>query len=173
MSLHIIIDGYNLIRQSSKLSVLDNQDIQFGRDALIQDLVAYKKIRAHRITVVFDGTNAPSVSERRTRVSGIDIRFSARGELADQLINRMVLKSGAQAMVVTSDRAVADFAVHHGAAAISSQKFEDKLSMAAYMDAKGLETEDNEGWTPTTKKKGPNRRLKKKDRRIKAKTQKL
>ncbi len=39
MPIHIIIDGYNLIRQSSALSVLDNQDIQLGREALIDQLL--------------------------------------------------------------------------------------------------------------------------------------
>jgi hypothetical protein len=59
MSIHIIIDGYNLIRQSGYLSNLDLQDIQYGRQALIDMLAAYKKIKAHRITIVFDGTRAP------------------------------------------------------------------------------------------------------------------
>jgi predicted RNA-binding protein with PIN domain len=173
MALHIIIDGYNLIRQSSKLSALDRQDIQLGRNALIEDLAAYKRIKAHRISVVFDGANAPPASQRRNRLKGIEIRFSSSGELADQLINRMVLKAGPQAMVVTSDREVADFALHHGAAAISSPEFEDKLAMAAYMDTKGVETEASDGWNPTTKKKGPGRRLKKRARQIRAKAQKL
>ncbi|MCD4762468.1 MAG: NYN domain-containing protein, partial [Desulfobacterales bacterium] len=48
MSLHIIIDGYNLIRQSTTLSDLDGQDIQLGREALLNMLVAYKKIKHHK-----------------------------------------------------------------------------------------------------------------------------
>ena len=54
MPIHIIIDGYNLIRRSKKLSAFDVQDIQLGREALIDMLATYKKIKAHRITVVFD-----------------------------------------------------------------------------------------------------------------------
>jgi len=59
LSIHIIIDGYNLIRQSNSLSILDMQDIQLGREALVDMLAAYKKVKPHRITVVFDGTTAP------------------------------------------------------------------------------------------------------------------
>ena len=55
MSLHIIIDGYNLIRQSGQLSMLDMQDLQLGREALVDMLAAYKRFKAHRITVVCDG----------------------------------------------------------------------------------------------------------------------
>ena len=43
MSIHIIIDGYNLIRQSNRLSILDLQDIQLGRDALVDMLAAYNQ----------------------------------------------------------------------------------------------------------------------------------
>ncbi|MBU4258375.1 MAG: NYN domain-containing protein, partial [Proteobacteria bacterium] len=49
MSLHIIIDGYNLIRQSNTLSNLDGQDIQLGREALLKMLAEYKKIKHHKI----------------------------------------------------------------------------------------------------------------------------
>ena len=56
MSIHIIIDGYNLIRQSTTLSALDQQDIMLGREALVDTLAAYRKIKHHRITVVFDGS---------------------------------------------------------------------------------------------------------------------
>ena len=73
MSIHIIIDGYNLIRQSKQLSVLDLEDIQLGREALIDMLAAYKKIKAHRITVVFDGTRSPLLSLQRDRQKGITI----------------------------------------------------------------------------------------------------
>jgi predicted RNA-binding protein with PIN domain len=71
MSIHIIIDGYNLIRQSNSLSDLDRQDIQLGREALLDMLAAYQRIKRHMITVVFDGTNAPPFSQHENRVKGI------------------------------------------------------------------------------------------------------
>ncbi|MEJ2729524.1 MAG: NYN domain-containing protein [Deltaproteobacteria bacterium] len=80
MSIHIIIDGYNLIRQSSTLSALDQQDIMLGRDALIDMLAAYRKMKPHRITVVFDGSNSPLFSPQRNRQRGISMRFSRSGE---------------------------------------------------------------------------------------------
>jgi predicted RNA-binding protein with PIN domain len=65
MSIHIIIDGYNLIRQSTTLSTLDQQDIMLGREALVDMLAAYRKIKPHRITVVFDGRSSPVFSPQR------------------------------------------------------------------------------------------------------------
>ncbi len=52
MSLHIIIDGYNLIRKSNMLSSIDHQDIQMGREALIDILASYKKINRLNIGIV-------------------------------------------------------------------------------------------------------------------------
>ncbi len=92
MSLHIIVDGYNLIRQSEQLSVLDLQDIQEGREALQDILVEYRKTKGHRITIVFDGTNAVSVDSQRQRFRNIDVLFSRNGETADTVIKRMAAR---------------------------------------------------------------------------------
>ena len=49
MPLHLIIDGYNLIRQSAHLAELDRRDLQQGREALVGALAAYRRIRRHRV----------------------------------------------------------------------------------------------------------------------------
>jgi hypothetical protein len=173
MPIHIIIDGYNLIRQSSTLAVLDDQDIQLGREALIDQLAAYKRLKKHRISVVFDGQNAPTISTRRDRVKGIDIIFSSMGELADTVIKRMVSAEKERALVVTSDRDIQSYASAHGSNVVNSPVFEEKLTMAGYMMLKGEEEDGSEGWIPTTQKKGPRRRLSKKARKNRAKINKL
>ncbi len=173
MPIHIIIDGYNLIRQSSTLSVLDDQDIQLGREALIDQLAAYKRLKRHRISVVFDGQNAPTISTRRDRVKGIDIIFSSMGELADTVIKRMVSGEKERALVITSDRDIQSYASAHGANVVNSPAFEEKLTMAGYMMLKGEEENGSEGWIPTTQKKGPRRRLSKKARKNRARINKL
>jgi uncharacterized protein len=174
MALHIIIDGYNLIRQSNTLRYFDQQDIQIGREALINSLASYKRLKGHRITVVFDGTGAEAFSQTKDQIKGIDIRFSRIGEQADAVIKQLASHFREKALVVTSDRDVADFAVLKGATSISSPEFEERLIFAAYLETKGSEdTQENSGWNPTTRKKGPQRRLSKKDRRHKVKLRKL
>jgi predicted RNA-binding protein with PIN domain len=173
MSIHIIIDGYNLIRQSATLSRLDQQDIMRGRDALVDRLAAYRKIKPHRITVVFDGHHSPAFSPQRARKKGIAIRFSRRGESADDLIKRMAFKEREKALVVSSDQEVAHSVAAQGAATISAPLFEGKIDMAVALGGQQIETEDRAGWTPTTKKKGPSRRLSKKQRRNRMKIKKL
>ena len=173
MSIHIIIDGYNLIRQSPDLEVLDREDIQLGRDALLQKLVAYKKIKRHNITVVFDGGGAPVFADSGDHYKGVRVKFSRPGETADTLINRMAKKERQRALVVTSDRAVADYCARQGATVIPSPDFDAKLSLAAYTDMKGDTGEEDAGWVPTTRKKGPRRKASKKERRKRARVKKL
>jgi len=173
MSIHIIIDGYNLIRQSGYLSNLDLQDIQLGRETLIDMLAAYKKIKAHRITVVFDGTRAPGLLRQRDRQKGIAILFSHRGESADEVIKKMAAGEMQKALVVSSDQEIVRSATSSGAATISAIDFENRLNLAGQIDGMGSDRDDHAGWTPTTKKKGPGRRLSKRQRRNKAKIRKL
>jgi len=175
MSMHIILDGYNVIRQSRRLSRKDREDIQMGRDALMDRLAAYKKLRGHRMTVVFDGGNAPHFSRQRDRVKGIDVVYSRAGETADRVIQRMAGKHRETALVVSSDREVVDYAARQGCATVSSPEFEEKMEMALYMNEKGLMEPDGEsgGWTPITRKKGPRRRLPKHQRRNKRKLRRL
>ncbi|MBW2604557.1 MAG: NYN domain-containing protein [Deltaproteobacteria bacterium] len=173
MSIHIIIDGYNLIRQSNSFSDLDRRDIQLGREALLDTLASYQRIKRHMITVVFDGTNAPPFSQRENRVKGIKVRFSRSGETADSLIKRMASREREKALVVSSDLDIVNFAAAKGAATVSSSDFEEKIAMAVYMDTKGVEREDEGGWFPTTKKKGPSKRLSKRKRRNRIKISKL
>ena len=173
MSIHIIIDGYNLIRQSSSFSDLDRQDIQLGREALLDTLAAYRRIKLHKITVIFDGTNAPPFSQNENQIKGIKVKFSRKGELADSLIKRMVNREREKALVVSSDLDIVNFAAAKGAATIGSSDFEEKITMAIYMDTKGLEKEDEGGWVPSTIKKGPSKRLSKRKRRNRIKIKKL
>jgi len=174
MTIHIIIDGYNLIRQSPELAGMDRQDLQLGRDTLVDMLAAYKKLKPHKITVVFDGTAEPSLYGSRDRAKGIAIRYSHGGESADDVIRRMANRERAKALVVSSDREVMAAAESAGATVMDSAAFEEKMAMARYLGLKGGgETSESAGWVPTTRKKGPSRRLPKRKRRAKARTQKL
>ena len=174
MAIHIIIDGYNLIRQSPEMAQVDRQDLQLGREALVDLLAAYKKLKPHAITVVFDGAGQPSLYGSRERVKGILIRYSQGGESADDLIRRMARREKSKALVVSSDREVMAAAESAGATVMDSVAFEHKIAMAGYLAVKGDgEVTESEGWVPTTRKKGPRRRLPKRKRRAKARIDKL
>jgi len=173
MSIHIIIDGYNLIRQSKSFRHLDRQSMQLGRDALIDALSLYKRLKAHKITVVFDGAHAPYLAPPRDRVKGIGTQFSRNGESADSVIKRLASVEKQKALVVSSDLDVVNSCEAYGAATISAEDFENKIAMAVEMQGIGDEGDEQSGWKPTTRKKGPRRRLSKRKRRNKMKIRKL
>ncbi|MDD5711798.1 MAG: NYN domain-containing protein [Smithellaceae bacterium] len=128
--MHIVIDGYNMIRQSDTLRRLERQGLEAGRRGLVCVLSPYRKIRGHRITVVFDGWASGSPEEERDRMGGVEIIYSRLGEKADEVIKRIADKSGEELLIVTSDRAVADFARRCGAKVLSSPVFEQRIKEA-------------------------------------------
>jgi len=165
MPVHIIIDGYNLIRQSARFADLDRKDLQAAREALLEALAAYRRVKPHKITVVFDGANAPYLSPARDVRRGIEVKFSRNGEPADTVIKRMASRDRARALVVSSDADIAHFADSQGAATISSQLFEQRIAQTSLEMLADGEVEDSDGWVPTTRKKGPSRRQPKRQRR--------
>jgi len=173
MPLHIIIDGYNLIRQSPRLKHQDQRDIQLGRQALLEELASYQKRKRHRITVVFDGARAPIFTQSKDRFKGIDIQFSRMGESADTIIKRMAAREKEKALIVSSDRDIAVFAMSQGAAIISSLHFGEKIAQAGHASDGSSDTLDVKSWSPSTKKKGPGWRLTKRERKNKMRTRKL
>lgn len=173
MALHIIVDGYNLIRQSAYLSDIEDQDIQLGREALIDQLAAYKRVRGHAVTVVFDGTRSSHYSREKSYAKGIEVIYSRRGELADTVIKNMAERERQRALVVSSDRAVVAFCAARGSATLSSPEFEQRLMLTVGGDTRDAGHDESDGWVPTTRKKGPRRKPSKRERRRRRKIDKL
>lgn len=164
MPIHLIIDGYNLIRQSPSLSNLDRQDLEEGREELIRRLALYKRAKPFPITVVFDGSNRTTSGGSRTTQRGIRVVFSRIGQKADDVIIRMAREIGEGSMVVTSDRQIGREVERHHATVILSEDFERKMEIASFVSQKGIDPEDlnDQDETKEKRKKGPSRRPPKK-----------
>ncbi|MDY6951777.1 MAG: hypothetical protein SWE60_09705, partial [Thermodesulfobacteriota bacterium] len=74
-----------------------------------------------------------------------------------------------------SDREIADFSARQGAATIGSVAFEEKMKRAARCALTAADSNEDEegGWMPTTKKKGPSHRPPKRQRKSRVRTKKL
>ena len=167
--MHIIVDGYNLIRQSDVLRLHERQGLEAGRKALVHLLAGYRRSRGHRITVVFDGWLGGPPQEERDRETGIDIIYSRRGEKADEVIKRLARQHADETVVVTSDRPVMDAAVRAGVTAIASREFETRIRQSRDAPAQGPAApgKDEDSDDPAfrgTKKKGPSRKTSRRDR---------
>lgn len=175
--MHIIVDGYNLIRQSDTFRQSERKSLEEGRKALIRSLAGYRKLRSHRITVVFDGWVGGSPTEERDLAFGVEIVYSRLGEKADEVIKRLLAKGDEEILVVTSDREIATFAVRRGKTAIASAAFDERLERVTAgsfpADASGTEDADEDDDRPGMKRKGPSRRLSKQQRAALARIRKL
>jgi uncharacterized protein len=169
MAVHLIIDGYNLIRQSPELQELDARELEAGRAALLARLAAYRERRPQKITVVFGGWLKGGLNETRDRERGLSIIFSRRGEKADQVIKRLLALEGARAVVVTSDREIQAWAQGARAAWISATQFERQY----LLDREAEAGEEPEASPDSRLKKGPARRLPKDQRRRQQRLKKL
>jgi len=170
--MHIIIDGYNLIRQSDRLRRAEKFTLEEGRNSLIRFLIPYRERKGHRVTVVFDGWDGGSFQEERDREGGIDIIYSRKGEKADDLIKRMAERSGDELVVVTSDRDIGHYVERCGGTVVASPTFEGivagdhpPLSSISYGHVTTNKEEDDLGQEKKgTKKKGPAKKASRKER---------
>lgn len=175
--MHILIDGYNLIRQSVSLKRFERQSLEAARNALIAWLGEYRRKKDHLITVVFDGWENGQPQEERDYSSGIQIIYSCRGVKADDVLKRISATSDEEILVVSSDREIASYATRRGKAALSSAEFEFIVNKQAATSADNKiisrKIEDEEEDSRHVSKKGQAHRLSRAQRHAQSKIKKL
>ena len=174
--MRIIIDGYNLIRQSDFFRRYEKQSLEEGRRSLISHLAEYKNKKGHNITVVFDGWESGAPQEERNREKNISVIYSRRGEKADEVIKRLADASAEETVIVSSDREIASYVSRRGKTVLTSGEFEMLMGKAIIeqpmsMLADNKETDDEPD--SRTGKKGPAKRLPRARRHKQAKIKKL
>ena len=173
MSEKIVIDGYNLIRQSDRLIDLEALSLEAGRKGLVDLMAAYRKIKSLSITVIFDGWESDNIGASREVVRGVEVIYSGKGVKADTLIKETADRERDRVIVVTSDREVANHCMKKGVAVIPSHEFEMKVRMAGVGGEYGYYEEEDESPRIGPKKKGPARKLSKEERQKRRKLEKL
>lgn len=175
---HLIIDGYNLIRSSTTLTLIESKNFEQGRLALIQKLAAYKKLKNHQITVVFDAGSTFNRSIEKETVGGIQILYTEGSQTADEVIIQMAQQLRDGVLIVSSDNEIIHAAKKAGCAVLQSDEFEKRLNEALlydrHMTSQPLEEEKkplHKRWI--TQKKGPSKRLPKEKRKALAKLKDL
>jgi len=168
--MRIVIDGYNLIRRVPELRALDREDLEAGRDGLVHELSAYRTGKGHPVTVVFDGTGSVHLGGGSEKVAGISICYSARGQSADQVIQKMC-REGQADVVVSGDREIIDVARRVGVTAVPPDLFWDKVQEEMYRRFKGEEPEDEGGGR--REKGAGGRKLSKEQRKDRGRIEKL
>ena len=81
-----------------------------AREDLIDLMIQYKLIKAHDITIVFDGYKGGQGNESKAVRGGVAVIYSKLAEKADEVIKRIITKDRKEWIVVTSDRDIANHA---------------------------------------------------------------
>jgi predicted RNA-binding protein with PIN domain len=125
----LIVDGYNVIRQTPPYRELAEDDLESARAALVSDIAAYAD-RSFHATVVFDAHSNPDSQGVPHEVAGVTVMFSRYGVDADSVIEslaRTARECGDDTVVVTSD-AQTQWAVLGGSVSrMSSPEFAGEL----------------------------------------------
>ena len=123
MSLHFLIDGYNVINRCNLFK--DSSILQESREALLRMIKDNRLTGSsnNRVTVVFDGKNA-GVLKKKMKVGLIDVIFS-QNESADETIKKMVVscRNPKQMVLVSDDKSIILAVRMHGAKVISVNEF--------------------------------------------------
>jgi uncharacterized protein len=168
--MHLIIDGYNLLHVGRSLIQLNARELQQERERLIDQLASYRRTRQCEVTAVFDGWQGGWTTEKKEKRKGVELIFSKLGEKADEVIKRLVREKGSAVMVITSDGEISRFAEKMAVPVIPSAQFKEKLETTHSRRGEGIEEDEEERGL---KRKGPSRRLSKKERRAQAALKKL
>ena len=123
MSLHFLIDGYNVIKQVEYLNNLHT--LKDARMSLVK-FIRQRHLagsKNNQVTVVFDGREDIAFYDHQKK-DQIKIIFSCN-ESADEVIKRMVGECGnpRQIVVVTDDRQIVYSSRVHGAKVIPVKEF--------------------------------------------------
>jgi len=166
----LLIDGYNLLHSGRTLIRSNPTELQWERERLIERLSLYRQVRPVEILVVFDGWQSGWDTEKRERKKGIDLIFSRVGEKADEVIKRLIREKGSGVIVVTSDREISNYADKLSVPVIPSDQFLKKMENLTFTNRKEIDSDEEER---SLKRKGPSRKLSKKEKRKLAALKKL
>lgn len=127
--MHLIIDGYNVIKFREKMSGKPSGTLQYARKEFLNVLVKYKGERNHRITVVFDGARTSEPFDNTENVQGIKVIYSRSNTQADDVIKKLISESSSpnEILVVSSDREIVFYSKAHGASTSSAMELLEKL----------------------------------------------
>lgn len=106
----ILIDGYNVIKNTPGLAAAERVSLEAGRDALLTQVRAKYRHTPHVVIVVFDGDGAVESTVAFPRFGRGRVVFARRGETADEVIRRLAAiereRGRGQIVVVSNDSEV-------------------------------------------------------------------
>jgi predicted RNA-binding protein with PIN domain len=122
----LILDGYNLIGALDRYGTAGTLDA--ARDLLINDALKAAGWTGNLLIVVFDAHRSPEPERVETLAGGaVRVIYSAAGESADDVIERLLSRLDGSATIYTADFALQRMALARGAARATPREFANLL----------------------------------------------
>jgi len=121
----ILVDGYSLLHSWTKLAPGRPRFSAAARDELVSRLTLYRDAIGTPITIVFDGSGAPTGTPAAHSTPEVEILFSRAGQTADDIIERVAhrMSSYGEVLAITDDHAERDTVIAMGGMASSCWSF--------------------------------------------------
>jgi predicted RNA-binding protein with PIN domain len=128
----ILVDGYSLLHGWPELAPGKARHSAAARDELIHQLTQYRDTVGTPITVIFDGSGAPSGTPKTVSTPEMEVLYSKSGQTADDMIERAAyrLSKYGEVLVVTDDYDERDTVIGMGAMASSCLSFIQMIESA-------------------------------------------
>ena len=127
---YLLVDGHSVIFSWPELGKLHARRTALARDELIKALTEYQDASGVRVVVVFDGRGVSA--NEQSAPGGIQVFYSAAGQTADSIIERLAAKYAAEheITVATSDLLEQQTVAAFGALTISVEILRQYLEEA-------------------------------------------
>jgi len=128
MKQYLILDGYNIIGALGRYAPRSAGSLDQSRELLVNDALKAAGWTGKEIVVVFDASRSPEPGRTELRGGGaVRVIYSAQGESADDVIERLVRNEGGSFTVCTADFALQRAVLALGAARSTPREFEEIL----------------------------------------------
>ena len=122
----LILDGYNVIGALDRYR--DTGSLDAARELLINDALKAAGWTGRPLIVVFDAHRGPDPERAEPRAGGaVRVVYSAPGESADDVIERLLSRLEGAATVYTADFALQRTALARGSTRATPREFADLL----------------------------------------------
>jgi predicted RNA-binding protein with PIN domain len=126
MSSYLILDGYNVIGALDRYR--DTGSLDAARELLISDALKAAGWTGREIIVVFDAHRSPEPERVEQRAGGaVRLIYSALGQSADDVIERLLGNLDGPATIYTADFALQRTALARGVSRATPREFADLL----------------------------------------------
>ena len=124
MTSYLILDGYNVVGALDRYRTANTGSLDASRELLVNDALKAAGWTGRRIIVVFDAHGGPDPERTEVRAGGaVRVVYSAPGESADDVIERLLGSLDGPATVYTGDFALQRTALARGVTRATPREF--------------------------------------------------